>query len=44
MELVKLDVDQHGVDKIAGLIYETDIKTYKLYFNRMENGVDKIID
>jgi len=28
MELVKLDINKFDVDIIAGLIYETDVKTF----------------
>lgn len=42
MELVKLEVDKFDINIIAGLIYETDVDLFNLYFNNKQNAVNKI--
>lgn len=42
MDLVQLDINKVNINFIAGLIYETDVELFNLYFNGKENAADKI--
>lgn len=42
MELIRLDINKFDINFIAGLIYETDVELFNLYFNGKENAADKI--
>lgn len=42
MKFVQLDLNKHDLNKVAGLIYETDAETLNFYFKNKENAAQKI--
>ena len=44
MDLIKLDVTKHDLNKISKLIYETDAETFNFYFQKKEKASKKILE
>ncbi|HML04143.1 MAG TPA: GNAT family N-acetyltransferase [Methanobacterium sp.] len=44
MDLIKLDITKHDLNKISELIYETDAETFNFYFQNKEKASKKILE
>ena len=44
MNLIKLDINKHDLNKVSELIYETDADTFNFYFHNKEIASNKIFE